>query len=249
MTSQSTRTSMIAACLVVALPFVSAPAWGIDCTAGGGCLGPNHPAMYDSDANGTPDTPIPVTFAETPGAGGFVGGFAIDSPWHCDPLSTNNQITGGRAVGDRYAGFERTNGVSTQQMQLNTGAAVDGIPSVTSAAFTETRPTPLTTATATLYFSANHIVVDGLRRGSPFYVGTDIVFTGGGNYVSVPWRWDQVGQLFNTGNGCGPSGGTRWPQISVPVARTAGGDPVIALDFTGGPGDVPNDAPDAQFFV
>jgi hypothetical protein len=52
----------------------------------GGCLGPNAPALIDTNENGLPDPGIdlPITIEVRP------SGLVIDSPWHCNEAGIEN---------------------------------------------------------------------------------------------------------------------------------------------------------------
>ena len=54
----------------------------------GGCLGPNAPALVDTNENGWPDPGIDLEITIEIGPSGLV----VDSPWHCNQAGTENIV-------------------------------------------------------------------------------------------------------------------------------------------------------------
>jgi hypothetical protein len=201
-----------------------------DPCAVGGCLGPNAPALVDTNENGRPDPGIDLAI----GLGVAPTGVIINSPWHHDALETNNVIALREADlkrGGNFLAAERTSRSGlTQRIDIDEDGIIGGRP--TRVLFTETRrgarlaegSGELRDADGDGFYER---FVAKRTSGTPFgfeltFVGADVNRDGHPDYVSIPWAEASVAGVA-VDDGVGPvHTHIEDPQIWLPLADTDG---------------------------
>lgn len=205
----------------------------------GGCLGPNAPALVDTNENGRPDPGIDLVIDLGLGPTGLV----INSPWHHDALETNHVIAfldADLKRGGKFLAAQRSSrrGLS-QRIDIDTDAIVDGRP--TRVLFTESLKG---SAMVTGWGELRDADGDGLferfvatRTSEPAFgleltfVGADTNRDGHPDYVSIPWAQASIAGVA-VDDGVGPVfTHVEDPQVWLPLADTDGNgapDSVVA---------------------
>jgi hypothetical protein len=182
-------------------------------------LGPNFPVKLDANGDGQPSAGDEGVAPRRAGGGTI----EIPSRWQCDPESTNNLIQlSNRDPGGRFRTLSRVNGVLNQS--VTAGGIVNG--TARDFSYEQTR-LGATTATGSISLTDanNDGVLDGVRFRGTLTASISFVFSGNGDFVTVPWS--QVSALGLDLNG---SCVGALPQIWVPLADTNGdgrGDAVV----------------------
>jgi hypothetical protein len=205
-------------------------------------VGPAHPILYDSNANGIPDENVDGAIQL------LVAGnqLTVQNPWEaCGPATHNVMTLTTDPLGGPFTGGTRTTENQTE--------------SVVADRITSGRPTRFTMNVdrAGTDKSGQGLMID--QNGDGIYDGInitgdvsaqiglllqDVTSDGYADYVSIPWG--QASALgVATGDGCGPGAGNSDPQIWVPLADTNNDNipDSIAFDLDS------NDQPDTQFLV
>jgi hypothetical protein len=195
----------------------------------GGCLGPNAPALVDTNENGLPDPGIDLEITIEVGPSGIV----IDSPWHCDKAGVENVVNfldsdvkrGGKIVSAQRS----TSSGMIQRVEVVPSSFVEGRP--TRVSFEELKPgAPVVTGWAELQDRNSdglyeravmaRDIAGGVIKVELNFIGADVDGDKNPDYVSIPWAYsDMVGVAV--GDGCGPV----WtfsedPQVWIPLVDT-----------------------------
>lgn len=209
-------------------------------------LGPNFPALVDSNGNGRPDPGV-----DAPGTPSGTGSSAVlSTPWDCGTSSPSRYYQFSNVGGDgRYQTvgrntYGRSQSVSVAQSSAGVATAVQfeenllPVPSRKGAAPAGSVPTA--TGSAAVVDRNGDGIYDGVaggRTGGGLNFNLDLVLSditsdGNPDYVSIPWSQSAALGVKPNYN-CTP--GTPSPQAWVPLADTnADGRPdSIVLDLNG----------------
>jgi len=228
---------MISTLLAVPVAFVSQSALADEC-ATGTCMGANSPVMMDVNADGTPDTAIPIIVNSA-------SQWTVDSPWDCGNSMGNNVIQGSKFDSPTFNSFMRYNGYLEQYLYVMSVTPEGNLRSVgfDQVSFFNAGEGDLTAAGQVELQDSNQdngfdtIVVQQTFGGelsiTSNIAGIDTTGDGNADYATFPWA--HAATFHNPSTGCGPNGGTSMPQISFPLTDTDGdGIPdSVVLDLDG----------------
>ncbi len=200
-----------------------------DPCGGGGCLGPNAPALVDTNENGLPDPGVDLEITIESGPSGIV----INSPWHCNQADVENVVNFVAADakrGGKIVSAERTiRSKIVQRVVIAPDSFLEGRPRRVN--FEELQPgQPAITGWLELQdrngdgLHERGVVAREIPGGAIKvelnFIGADANGDGRPDYLSIPWaQSDLVGVAV--GDGCGPT----WtvsedPQVWVPLVDT-----------------------------
>ena len=208
-------------------------------------LGPDFPALVDSNGNGRPDPGV-----DTPATpGGEPPNGYLTTPWQCDTSAPSNYFDFSGMTGGRYQTVGRRTYRDSQEVTVTQGTAGGA---ALSFAFTETPSSPpelregasLHVASGTGGFvdyngdgiydgaTGTGTHTGGSMNVSTNFVLTDITSDGYPDYVSIPWA-QAAGLGVKSNFNCTP--GTPTPQVFLPLADGDGdGHPdSVILDLDG----------------
>jgi hypothetical protein len=209
-----------------------------------GLLGPNAPALVDTNGNGVPDANDHALFPTRNG-----NTLRLDTPWDCNPANSNNEAILAKSEGSpKFDTGLHENGTENQLgrfTQFVEGDPVGGDIVLTRDCPTTCDSTPITgRGSARLTDQNGDGVFDGFegagRNAHEQEIRLSINFVRVGDYISIPWSAAGV-----IGVKAAPACGGPLPQVFIPLADLDGdGVPDgVGVDLDG------DGQPDPEFFT